>query len=282
MNYRHAYHAGNFADVLKHAALTAVVLHLKKKDKPFAVIDTHAGRGLYDLSGEEALKTGEAAAGVGRLIAEAHPPGVLAAYLDVARGFGSSVYPGSPLIAAKLSRPKDRLVAVEKQEDEFRALERELAPIKHARAIQGDGYGELSKLMPPAERRAAILIDPPYEEPDEFEIAIRALIAAHRRFATGIFLFWYPAKEEAQVAAATGELLTAGVKSLLRVELDVGTPPDPVSPHGGVRLTATGLLVVNPPYGFSGEMNAILPYLARTLAMGDDARFALERLRGEN
>ncbi|HYM18785.1 MAG TPA: 23S rRNA (adenine(2030)-N(6))-methyltransferase RlmJ [Micropepsaceae bacterium] len=280
MNYRHAYHAGNFADVLKHSAFVAVLLHLKKKDKPFAVIDTHAGRGLYDLSGEEAVLTGEAAAGVARLIDEARPPGVLAVYLDVVRSFAPH-YPGSPLIAARLLRQRDRLIAIEKQEDEFRALERELAPIKQTRAIKGDGYEELKKLMPPAERRAMILIDPPYEEPDEFKAAIGATIAAHRRFATGIFLLWYPAKERPQVAASSGELLTSGVKSLLKLELDVGVPPDPVSPHGGVRLTATGLLVVNPPYGFSGEMNAILPYLTRTLAQGKGARFVLERLKGE-
>ena len=282
MNYRHAYHAGNFADVLKHGALTAVLLHLKRKDKPFAVVDTHSGRGLYDLKGTEARKTGEAEAGVARLLADARVPGALAPYLDIVRDFGPHRYPGSPLIVARLLRPQDRLVAIEKQEEEYRALSTALADVGNARAILGDGYRELDKLMPPKERRGAILIDPPYEEPGEFETATRVLIAAHKRFATGIFLFWYPMKERPEVTAAAGELITAGVKSLLKLELDVRAPPDAVSPHGGTRLTATGLLVVNAPYGFKDEMNRVLPFLAQELAQGPGAKFGLERLAGED
>jgi 23S rRNA (adenine2030-N6)-methyltransferase len=280
MNYRHAYHAGNFADVLKHAALTAVLLHLAKKEKPFAVIDTHAGRGLYDLKSAEALKTKEAEAGVRRILEDDAAPGVLAPYLDIVRGFPSS-YPGSPLIAAKLLRRQDRLVAIEKHEEEYRALATQFAATAQAAVVLGDGYEELKKLMPPKERRGAILIDPPYEEPDEFATATRAVIAAEKRFATGIFLFWYPAKERPEVAAAAGELITAGVKSLLRIELDVGEPPNTVSEPGGTRLTATGLLVVNAPWGFSGQMNTILPYLVRRLQQGPGARMVLERLAGE-
>jgi 23S rRNA (adenine2030-N6)-methyltransferase len=281
MNYRHAYHAGNFADVLKHVALTAVLLHLKKKDTPFAVIDTHAGRGLYDLKSVEAAKTGEAEAGIRRILKDDAPPGLLALYIDIVRGFGGNSYPGSPLIAAKLLRPRDRLMAVEMHEEEYRVLAAELSAADQARVIWGDGYEELERLVPPRERRGVVLIDPPYEEPDEFATATRALVAAHRRFATGIFLFWYPAKERPAVAAAAGELITAGVKSLLRVELDTGAPPEPVPQHGGTRLTATGLLVVNAPWGFSGQMKTVLSYLVRRLEQGPGARFMLERLAGE-
>jgi 23S rRNA (adenine2030-N6)-methyltransferase len=278
LNYRHAYHAGNFADVLKHAALVAVLGHLRKKETPFAVIDTHAGRGLYDLTGAEAQKTGEAAAGIARLLKLDALPGVLELYCGTVRGFGSGLYPGSPLIAAKLLRAQDRLVAVEKQDEEFRALALNLTGVRNAKAMAGDGYAELKRLMPPAERRGVVLIDPPYEAEDEFQNAVRALIGARTRFATGIFLFWYPMKESAAVAASIGEILNSGVKSLLRAELDVG--PMAV-PDGTPRLSATGLLVVNPPFGFEAEMNRILPFLAAQLAQGEGARFTVQRLAGD-
>jgi 23S rRNA (adenine2030-N6)-methyltransferase len=264
MNYRHAYHAGNFADVLKHASLVAVLLHLRKKDTPFAVIDCHGGRGLYDLSGEESVKTGESAAGIGRLLQLDSVPAALQPYVDLVRGFGPSSYPGSPLIAARLLRAKDRLAAIEKHPEEFAALAGIFAKERRARVIEGDYAKELPKLLPPPERRGAILIDPPYEAETEFAEATRVLIAAHRRFANGIILFWYPAKETPSVDASVGELLNAGISSLLRIELDIGRPQT----TGGERLSATGLLIVNPPFGFAQTMNEALPFLQRLLAQG--------------
>ena len=168
MNYRHAYHAGNFADVMKHTALVAVLLHLRKKQAPFAVIDTHAGRGLYDLSGTEAGKTGEARQGIASLGDAPAGNEVLQTYLDTARSFGSGTYPGSPLIAAHLLRPQDRLVAIEKHPEECEALTTALKPFHKTRAVCADGYERLAVLLPPPERRGAILIDPPFEAPDEF------------------------------------------------------------------------------------------------------------------
>ena len=278
MNYRHAYHAGNFADVLKHAALVAVIQHLKKKDTPFAVIDTHGGRGIYELGGAEAEKTGEAKAGIVRLLDESALPGVLASYADIVRSAGEGEYPGSPLITAKLLRPKDRLVAVEKHPEEHAVLASVLAPFSRARAVEGDGYAELKKLLPPPERRGLVLIDPPFEDPAEFQKASRALIEAHRRFATGIYLFWYPAKEKAAVAAAEGEIMNAGMQRLLKIELEVGNTGEAPLPGRGPRLTSAGLLIVNPPYGFAEEMQAILPYLAEKLAQGAGAGFTCEML----
>lgn len=279
MNYRHAFHAGNFADVLKHAALFAVLSHLRKKDTPFAVIDSHGGRGLYDLAGAEAAKTGEAQGGIVRLMALDDVPGVLGPYRDLVRSFGEGVYPGSPLVAAKVLRGKDRLTATEKHPEEFEALAAALKPIKGARAVLGDGYAELKRLLPPPERRGLVLIDPPFEEEGEFREAARALIDAHRRFATGIYLFWYPAKKTAEVAAACGELLNAGMSSLLRIELDIGEAA--AAKEGrGPPLTATGLLVVNPPFGFAGEMQTILPFLAANLAQGASASSAVTWLAG--
>ncbi|HXI99734.1 MAG TPA: 23S rRNA (adenine(2030)-N(6))-methyltransferase RlmJ [Micropepsaceae bacterium] len=265
MNYRHAYHAGNFADCLKHAALVAVLQHLRKKETPFAVIDTHGGRGLYDIGGEEAKKTGEAEAGIVRLLRLESVPGVLEPYRECVRSFGEGIYPGSPLIAAKFLRTKDRLVAIEKHPQEYAALASVLGNQKRARVVEGDYLRELPRLLPPAERRGLVLIDPPYEAEDEFAMATRALIAAHSRFATGIYLFWYPAKERPLVAASAGELLNAGIKSLLKLELDVGAPA------GRERLSAAGLLIVNPPFGFAEEMRKIMPFLEAILAQGPGA-----------
>ncbi len=249
MNYRHLYHAGNFADVAKHLALVAVLLHLRKKEGPFAVIDTHAGRGEYDLRAPEAQRTDEAANGIGRLAGvEAKMP-VLQTYLDLVRE-GSS-YPGSPLIAAKLLRPQDRLIAVEKHNDDGAALISALQPFRKAHAEIADGYLRLPALLPPPERRGVVLIDPPYEAADEFATAAHGFAAAYRRFATGIYLVWFPIKSPAQAGSFCGELLAAGAKKALRLDMAIGeTSPD--------RLTAAGLFVANPPYGFAGEMDAAL------------------------
>ncbi len=277
MNYRHAYHAGNFADVLKHAALVSILLHLRQKDKPFAVIDTHAGRGIYETGSGEAQKTGEAAEGITRLLALSSVPGTLATYLDLVRGFGHGLYPGSPLIAARLLRAQDRLVAVEQQDDEFKLLAAGLAGAGNALAVHGDGYHELLRRFPPLERRAAILIDPPYEREDEFTRAAETLTAAYRRFATGIYLLWYPAKERPQVSATAAELLNAGIRSLLRVDLDIGVK-GVAREDRGPALSATGILVINPPFGFAGEMQEAVEFLAHTLAQGPGASGKIEIL----
>jgi 23S rRNA (adenine2030-N6)-methyltransferase len=275
MNYRHAYHAGNFADVLKHAALVAVLSHLRKKETPFAVIDAHAGRGLYDLSSGEPRKTAEAEGGIVRLLAQAELPDPLSLYCEIVRDFGQDRYPGSPLIAAKLLRAKDRLVAIENHPDEFAGLSVALADVKRARAVHGDYLRELKRLLPPPERRGVVLIDPPYEAEDEFIVATREIIACWRRFATGIYLFWYPAKHRASVEASAGELLSAGITSLLRLDLDVGTSHAPREAGRAPPMTAAGLLVVNAPFGFAEAMNATLPVLTKLLGREEDARSSL-------
>jgi len=278
MNYRHAYHAGNFADVLKHTALLAVLAHLKKKNTPFAVIDAHAGRGLYDLSSIEARKTGEAEGGIVRVLTEADLPESLAQYREVVRAFGEGRYPGSPLIAAKILRPKDRLVAIEKHAEEFAALAASLAG-KHARAIHGDFRSHLKSLLPPPERRGVVLLDPPYEAEDEFIEAARAIIDAWRRFATGVYLLWYPAKHRASVDAAAGEVLNAGISSLLRLDLDIGSQRAAGQAGRGPPMSATGLLVVNPPYGFADQMGVVLDTLT-TLIGREGANSSVRQLAG--
>lgn len=275
MNYRHAYHAGNFADVMKHTALVSVLRHMMKKDAPFAVIDTHAGRGLYERGGIEAGKTGEAAEGIGRLRGMEDAPDAVSRYLE-AMGDRYDVYLGSPLIAARLLRKQDRLVAVEKHAEDFAALKTALAPFARSRAVAGDGYAELKRLLPPPERRSLILIDPPYEAGDEFAQLSAAFDEAYRRFATGVYIIWLPLKDRHDADALAGEFLNAGAAKLLLLTLDVGRKPD----EPRERLSACGLFVINPPYGFAAEMQAALTFYTTQLAQGEGAHADVEWLAG--
>jgi 23S rRNA (adenine2030-N6)-methyltransferase len=275
MNYRHGYHAGNFADVVKHVALVAILLHLKKKDTAFSVVDSHAGRGRYDLAGEQASRTGEAQNGITRLAdVTGAMPEALSTYLSLVRetAIGASaeagatnkrVYPGSPLIAARLLRHQDRLTAIEKHPEEFAALEGVLAPYRNATAENADGYGRVLKLLPPPSRRGLVLIDPPFESPDEFSDLARTVREATRKFATGIYLIWYPVKSQAEADAFVGEALAGGVAKAITIDTKVSAPEG--------KLDRTGLLVINPPYGLAAEMQAagalLAPRLAGTIAV---------------
>jgi 23S rRNA (adenine2030-N6)-methyltransferase len=272
MNYRHAFHAGNFADVVKHLALVSILSHLRKKPAPFAAIDTHAGRGLYGLKSEEAQRSGEAASGIARLLDIADGPETLRLYLDLVRGVGADAYPGSPLIAAKLLREQDRLIAIEKHPEDLRALARTLAPFRRARAVEADGYARLTALLPPPERRGLILIDPPYEAPDEFAQAAGAVAGALKRFATGIVVVWFPIKSAAAADAFCGEVLAAGPRKMLRLDIVVDEVSD--------RLGAAGLLVVNAPFGFARDVAETLR--AITPRLGGTARFEILKLAGED
>jgi len=283
MNYRHAFHAGNFADVVKHLTLVSILLHLRKKEAAFVVIDTHAGRGVYDLRGEPAERTGEAAKGIGRILgllkSESELPPVLQHYLGIVKQVGDAIYPGSPIIAASLLRPQDRLVAIEKHEDDAASLKTALTTF-HNRALRSecaDGYGRLSAMLPPVERRGLVLIDPPFESPDEFRDAARALAGALKRFANGIYLLWFPIKSVGEANAFCGEILAAGAKKALRIDIDVGPA------EGGIdekeRLSAAGLIVVNPPFGFADEMRASLAMVAPLLSA--KARADVRWLAGE-
>ncbi len=268
MNYKHSFHAGNFADVAKHLAEVAILEHLAKKETPFAVIDSHAGRGRYDLASAEARKTGEAAAGVERLQALSGPP-LLDRYLALVANTGKDMYPGSPLIAARMLRPQDRLVAVEKHPEEAALLKEALLPWRKARVEEGDGYARLLAMLPPAERRGLVLIDPPFEAPDEFETLGRILHEALRRFANGIYLIWYPVKSDAAGNAFVGEALAAGAAKALKIEIAIDAPDG--------RLGRAGLLVLNPPFQFDAEMRVALAAVAPAL----QAKTRLDWLAGE-
>jgi len=260
MNYRHSYHAGNFADVIKHIALVAILLHLRKKDTAFAVIDSHAGQGIYDLSGALAAKTGEAQTGIARLTGlSGEMPEALSVYLSLVKetGTGASaiagatiqnLYPGSPLIAAKLLRPQDRLTAIEKHPEEFAALRQVLAPYRNAAAEQADGYARTLKLLPPPSRRGLVLMDPPFESADEFSALARAVRDAMRKFASAIALVWYPIKSQAEADGFVGEVLAGGMAKAMTIDTSVPAPEG--------KLGRAGLLVINPPYGFEAAMQA--------------------------
>jgi 23S rRNA (adenine2030-N6)-methyltransferase len=265
MNYRHAFHAGNFADVVKHAVLARIITHLKEKPAAFRVIDTHAGAGLYDLSGPEASRTGEWREGIGRLLAAPLAPGVralLAPYLDAVAALNPGpdlkVYPGSPALAQSLLRDQDRLVACEPEPNAARALATFVHGDARAKAVAIDGYTALNAYVPPKERRGLVLIDPPYEQPDEFERLAQALAAAHRKWPTGIYGLWYPIKHLRETAAFARRIAASGIARVLRAELTLARTD-------GERLGGSGLIVVNPPWRLEEELCVLMPALAKAL-----------------
>lgn len=282
MNYRHAYHAGNFADVMKHAVLALVVEHLKKKEKPFFLLDTHAGTGMTDLSGEEAQKTGEYAQGIARLLAAADPHPALGPYLDAVRALGGSplaLYPGSPALMAHLARANDRLAFCELHPEDAAALRANFRRDARVKCHEMDGYTALKAMLPPKERRGAVLIDPPFEDRGEFGTLARALGEATRRFATGTFLLWYPVKDPSVSGAFLERLASDGPPKTLALELHV-MATDPA------RMTGSGMIVVNPPFSLTGEgadgkstIRSLLDWLAITLSQGPGARAREEWLR---
>jgi 23S rRNA (adenine2030-N6)-methyltransferase len=282
MNYRHIYHAGNFADVLKHAVLARLVLYMQNKDKAFRVLDTHAGIGLYDLSSEEAQKTGEWRDGIGRLIDADLPAAaadLLAPYLRVIRELNPEsdlkLYPGSPKLARMLFRPQDRLSAMELHPDDARRLARLFEGDYQARVTELDGWLALGAHLPPKEKRGIILVDPPFEEEGEYERLAKGLATAYRRFPGGTYCLWYPLKKGAPVKAFHQALQELEIPKMLCVELSV------CSDRETTGLSGSGLIVVNPPFTLKDEMHALLPVLKNVLAQD---RFASQRafwLQGE-
>ncbi|ACI50090.1 protein of unknown function DUF519 [Gluconacetobacter diazotrophicus PA1 5] len=257
MNYRHAFHAGNFADCMKHALLVLLLQALARKPAPFAVLDTHAGIGRYDLTGEQAGRTGEWRNGIGRLL-ETAPDGVPSLYLDLVRRAGApDIYPGSPLIAAMMLRPQDRLICCELHPEDSRLLRAVFAGQPQIAVHARDGYAALRALLPPRDaKRGLVLIDPPFEQPDEFHRLAGGIVTAHRRFATGIIAAWYPIKHRAPVRAFLDSLRESGMRDIVALELTLRPPLDPS------RLNGSGLVVVNPPFGFLDQALPALRALA--------------------
>ena len=275
MNYRHAYHAGNFADVVKHATLALLIERLRAKEAPFCILDTHAGIGRYDLSSPEAQKTGEFRDGVLRLLNAAPrtlPPG-LEPYLAVVRDLNKGRrdlrwYPGSPRLALDLLRPQDRLVLLELHPEDARTLATLCAGDARIDVHNTDGYVGLKAFLPPTPRRGLVLVDPPFERKDEFQRLARGLRQAHRRWATGQYLLWYPIKGRAPVAAFHDELKASGIARILIAEFLLRPAADPE------QLNGCGLVLVNPPWRMDATLATLFPKLADLLgaARGGGAR----------
>jgi len=274
MNYRHIYHAGNFADVLKHVVLIALIEALKAKQTPVAVLDTHAGAGRYSLASDEALKTGEFRDGVMRLNGVERLPTLLHVYLNLVRPTnGTPTYPGSPLIAAQLLREHDRLLLCEVQDEETASLRQLFARDARVAVHQRDGYQAMAALLPPKEKRGLVLIDPPYEaQEQEFRIIEDALASAFKRWPTGIYAVWYPIKMRQSVLPFHRWLKGSGMRKVLIAELYVH--PD----NSALRLNGCGMAIVNAPYRFDQTLSELLPVLAAALAQSRHSQTRIEWL----
>ena len=255
MNYRHAFHAGNFADCMKHAVLVWLLRALARKPAGFCVLDTHAGLGHYDLTSGPAARTGEWQAGIGQLLDT--PPPELSDYLGLVRDLG--LYPGSPMIARAVLRAQDRLVCCELHPDDVGALRRLFAHDPQVTVHHRDAWEALPALLPPKERRGLILIDPPYERADEFTQLTTTLAAGWARFRHGIFAAWYPIKHRAPVRDFHLALQASGIRDVVAAELCLHEPLDPT------RLNGCGLIIVNPPFGFMEAAPDILRALLHRL-----------------
>lgn len=283
MNYRHIYHAGNFADVLKHAVLSRLVLYAQNKDKAFRFLDTHAGIGLYDLSSEEAQKTGEWLDGIGKLVDAEFSPEVaeiLAPYLGAVKELnpkgGVKFYPGSPKLARMLFRPQDRLSAMELHPEDFARLSRLFEGDYQARVTELDGWLALGAHLPPKEKRGIVLIDPPFEEEGEYDRMVKGLANAYRKFSGGTYCLWYPMKKGAPIKDFHEQLNALDIPKMLCVELTVKSDRDLVG------LNGSGLVIVNPPFTLKDELHTILPPIKTALAQD---RYASQRcfwIRGEH
>jgi 23S rRNA (adenine2030-N6)-methyltransferase len=276
MNYRHAYHAGNFADVMKHAVLARILAHLTQKDAPIKVIDTHAGLGIYDLAGEAARRTGEADGGVKRLEHAADKGklsaplrALLAPYREAVRRcrevHGAHAYPGSPEIARELTRAQDRLLLVEKHPTDAAALAGAMTGDRRVKVLAQDGWIALGASVPPPERRGVVLIDPPFEEAGEFGRMAQAVAKAWRKWRTGTFVLWYPIKDPAAAEHFAATLAAGGIDKILRLELLIRSPLD----HG--LLNGSGLLVINPPWTLAADGPVLMAGLGEHLGVSRGA-----------
>jgi 23S rRNA (adenine2030-N6)-methyltransferase len=279
VNYRHAFHAGSFADVFKHAVLCRILHYLRAKPAAFRVIDTHAGAGLYDLAGPEASRGGEWHDGIERLLtAQLAAPvaALLAPYLEVVGALNErgrlKTYPGSPALARAWLRPQDRLIACEIEPQAVVALRQNLRGDARIKTLEIDGWTALGAYVPPKERRGLVLVDPPFEQDSDFFRLAHGLAAAHRKWATGIYALWYPIKGRSEPEALGKSLRRLGIGKMLRAELIVAPLSDPT------RLNGCGLILVNPPWTLESELSILLPALAGILGRDSKGGFKLDWL----
>jgi 23S rRNA (adenine2030-N6)-methyltransferase len=282
VNYRHAFHAGNFADVFKHAVLCRILDYLRAKPAAFRVIDTHAGAGLYDLAGAEASRGGEWHDGVARLMAAqlaAPVAALLAPFLEVVNALNErdrlKTYPGSPALTRAWLRPQDRLIACELEPRAAAALRQNLRGDVRIKTLEIDGWTALGAYVPPVERRGLVLVDPPFEQDGDFGRLVHGLAAAHRKWATGIYALWYPIKGSSERDMLAKNLRRQDIGKILRAELTIAPLSDPT------RLNGCGMILVNPPWTLENELSVLLPALAGILGRGGTGGFRLDWLSRE-
>ena len=280
LSYRHSFHAGNHADVLKHIVLMLILENLKLKDKGFYYLDTHAGVGRYQLSSDEAEKTGEYKEGIGRLWERTALPQEISRYVDLIKhlNFGAKTlryYAGSPLIAAQLLRPQDRALLTELHPRDFPLLRNNFKEFKNISVKCDNGFQQLKATLPPKERRGLVLIDPPYELKEDYDLVVKAAEEGYKRFATGTYAIWYPVVLRQQTKRIFKGLQASGIRKILKIELAVR----PDSDQRG--MTASGMAVINPPWTLENQMKAMLPYLVKTLVPEGTGSWTVEWITPE-
>jgi len=274
MNYRHRFHAGNFADVMKHVLLVQLVRAMQRKEKGFFFLDTHAGRGAYDLAaaakGDSLERAPEWPGGVRKVWVQEGVSEALREYREIVRQFDAEnggkgdtprFYPGSPAIARALMRVQDRVALCEKHPEEFAALEERFCFAPRTAVREMDGYAAVRAMLPPLERRALVLIDPPFEAVDEFALVAGAIREGLARLAQGVFAVWYPLTERARIETFFAELRTLELPSTVAVELTIA------GERAGLKMRGCGVLVVNPPWKFAEAAESVAKELARLLAV---------------
>ncbi|MGL4439694.1 MAG: 23S rRNA (adenine(2030)-N(6))-methyltransferase RlmJ [Bosea sp. (in: a-proteobacteria)] len=280
MNYRHAFHAGNFADVLKHATLAWIISYLQQKPGPIRIIETHAGAGLYDLSASAAARTGEWREGIGRLDepldvgAETYLVSYREALAALRAGHGPQTYPGSPLLCQHMLRADDRYIGAELHGETNWQLSTLLKRDSRIKIILRDGWEVLRANIPPKERRGVVLIDPAFEDANEWEHLTKELVAAARKWPTGCFIVWYPLKNPRQADDLAHDIADAGIASAIRIELRVDDL------NTADKLAGCGLVVINPPWTLQNEVEGLLPALAKRLARSSRAGFRCDVIAG--
>lgn len=276
LSYRHSFHAGNHADVLKHTVQSLIITALKEKDKPFLYLDTHAGAGRYQLSSQHSERTGEYLEGIARLWDRDDIPEALMPYLNAVKAYNSSgklrYYPGSPLIARQLLREQDSLHLTELHPSDFPLLRGEFQRDARAKAVRGDGYQQLKSQLPPASRRGFVLMDPPYELKTDYQAVVKSIQEGYKRFATGVYALWYPVVLRQQIKRLLRELEATGIRNILQIELALLPDSDR---HG---MTASGMIVINPPWKLEAQMQELLPWLHGVLSPNGTGHTLVERV----
>ena len=264
LSYRHSFHAGNHADVLKHIVQSLILNALQQKETPFVYHDTHSGVGRYDLTHEWSEKTGEYKQGIGRLWQQADTPAEIDSYLEAVKALNQGeelrYYPGSPRIAHAHLRSQDRMVLSELHPSDYPLLEQEFARDRQVAIYKQDGFARLKASLPPKERRGLVLIDPPYELAKEYRDVVQAIAQSHKRWSTGIYAIWYPVVNRCDIEDMLDGLANLGIRKILQIEL--GVAPD-TNQRG---MTASGMIVINPPWKLESEMQTILPFLKQAIA----------------